>query len=412
MSSNTNNDATDITVTDLPGDPYHGISSIQGEISNHTYGAENIFATRSTPNGYNQLYKTSVVNPFIYYYYTGGIGKNPTNKLPSIQTSGTSQWLSCDLLGNGNTSGGSTTKVYTDYVSDRAALELQLSASNVFDVDEETGYCAYDDLIAQYCVLNETMLEHYLNPGQTYSLGLDSLTGDTIYFPDTVVYHPDSIILVLQGCNFLYPYKIWLAGMYAQQGNYDDAYTELNAIAANFTLTTHETDALNDYATLLEVRETLEGNDDNWTDIPQATRDWITDAAYNGYGTLRYMARAFLSRYEGISLIPEGWQPEEGEAKQNNTSDDYRITSFTEQQQTDVRIYPNPAHNTLYIVTTGTIQQAIAEIYDITGRLIITKNIAASSTTDINIEKLLPGNYILKLRSGNTNITVQRLTKQ
>ncbi|MCF8219293.1 MAG: T9SS type A sorting domain-containing protein [Bacteroidales bacterium] len=76
----------------------------------------------------------------------------------------------------------------------------------------------------------------------------------------------------------------------------------------------------------------------------------------------------------------------------------------------NIDIYPNPAINKLNIHTNQA-DNYQCFIYDVFGRLILTKHINSSAAFDINIQSLPKGVYILRLSSGNTE-TTQKFIKQ
>ncbi len=56
-------------------------------------------------------------------------------------------------------------------------------------------------------------------------------------------------------------------------------------------------------------------------------------------------------------------------------------------------VYPNPAHDEIFI-NANNVQLSIAEIFDIKGRLVYMKN---NTNNRLDIGKLLPGNYLLRI---------------
>ena len=79
------------------------------------------------------------------------------------------------------------------------------------------------------------------------------------------------------------------------------------------------------------------------------------------------------------------------------------IQSTTTQVSNDVQIFPNPASNKLNIVIPGLDQTALLQIFDVTGKEILQKNI-----TQTNSQLLLPtipqGMYVIKINNSKLNV--------
>jgi hypothetical protein len=72
-------------------------------------------------------------------------------------------------------------------------------------------------------------------------------------------------------------------------------------------------------------------------------------------------------------------------------------------------VYPNPAKDYINLHLNGAIADKY-EVYDITGKL-LTTDIINSDTTEIFIDKLNPGVYLLKVYNNNQNIAILRIVK-
>ncbi|WP_323787532.1 FG-GAP-like repeat-containing protein [Psychroserpens sp.] len=75
----------------------------------------------------------------------------------------------------------------------------------------------------------------------------------------------------------------------------------------------------------------------------------------------------------------------------------------------DFILSPNPTKNVLHITTGLQLQNAIYNIYDISGRRVMTNSLSNSNTIDVS--QLTAGNYIISIISGNT-ISNQKFIKQ
>lgn len=75
----------------------------------------------------------------------------------------------------------------------------------------------------------------------------------------------------------------------------------------------------------------------------------------------------------------------------------------------EFKIFPNPVSNSFYIFSTFNKNMAVL-IYDITGKLIITKNDIESQDA-ISIENLKAGVYFVHISDEQGNVTIERIVK-
>lgn len=73
--------------------------------------------------------------------------------------------------------------------------------------------------------------------------------------------------------------------------------------------------------------------------------------------------------------------------------------------QSTIKIYPNPAHQTLTIDHKENLQ---LQIYDLSGNQILLKELIDSS---VDITNLLPGIYLIKLQHKNGSLSTYKFTK-
>lgn len=79
--------------------------------------------------------------------------------------------------------------------------------------------------------------------------------------------------------------------------------------------------------------------------------------------------------------------------------------------KSDISIYPNPVSNILNVGFPGKSEKVQAEIFDINGNFIMSSNFRQTNGFfQMDASNLLPGTYLLKLKSG-TNITTQKFIK-
>jgi hypothetical protein len=77
----------------------------------------------------------------------------------------------------------------------------------------------------------------------------------------------------------------------------------------------------------------------------------------------------------------------------------------------EISMYPNPATNSLHIVLPLGETGVQAQLLDITGRVLMVKDLQAGKNM-LDVAHLLPGNYILKLYKDGITMTTNRVTKQ
>jgi uncharacterized delta-60 repeat protein len=90
-------------------------------------------------------------------------------------------------------------------------------------------------------------------------------------------------------------------------------------------------------------------------------------------------------------------------------SDDFEVTTIiTGIDKTSAEmlsVYPNPAKDVLHITWTSTDKSASVELLDLTGRVVLSKALNSTNATDINVQQLAKGMYLLKLHTSNFTST-------
>ncbi len=86
------------------------------------------------------------------------------------------------------------------------------------------------------------------------------------------------------------------------------------------------------------------------------------------------------------------------------------ITGLDEQQEINVRFYPNPVKNRLFIRLDDRQANAVIRLYDLTGHLLLTKSVDNHSVI-LNVSGLKKGFYLLRITNGQKVLT-RKLIKQ
>lgn len=86
------------------------------------------------------------------------------------------------------------------------------------------------------------------------------------------------------------------------------------------------------------------------------------------------------------------------------------ITSAEEHTGKNIAVFPNPAHNVVTIRRSGSTRNAKLELTDLLGKVIMTEN-ATDEFHTIDVSKLLPGIYLVKVSDGES-IVVEKVLKQ
>ena len=84
------------------------------------------------------------------------------------------------------------------------------------------------------------------------------------------------------------------------------------------------------------------------------------------------------------------------------------ITGVNDNYMTDANVYPNPVKDRLYIETSTLIQSI--EVYDVYGRLQVTKTPSHQSDLSVDVSDLNSGIYFVKVKTEEGNI-VKRIIK-
>ena len=81
-------------------------------------------------------------------------------------------------------------------------------------------------------------------------------------------------------------------------------------------------------------------------------------------------------------------------------------------QKNNIKIYPNPAGNTLNISLDNAILRSVV-IYDLSGREVFAETVsdATARKHQLNLSQLPPGAYVMKVETGNGNV-IKKLIKQ
>jgi hypothetical protein len=93
---------------------------------------------------------------------------------------------------------------------------------------------------------------------------------------------------------------------------------------------------------------------------------------------------------------------EEGETSPGGT------TSVNDADKMELLVYPNPANDEIFITSNEILQNASIRIFDINGKLVISKQLTQNT---VNISTLAKGAYVLQL-SVNDKLTERRFVKQ
>lgn len=84
----------------------------------------------------------------------------------------------------------------------------------------------------------------------------------------------------------------------------------------------------------------------------------------------------------------------------------YRIVdtlNTTEFEKTGFSLYPNPASDTVFIKSTTAVLASNIELYDITGKLLLSKKLEATSENSISVANFAKGMYIITVETTNGN---------
>ena len=149
-------------------------------------------------------------------------------------------------------------------------------------------------------------------------------------------------------------------------------------------------------------------------------KDQVGDTIfYNGINTIKKKTELAFTEAAGI-MIWELSLDAKGEKSLlkviSNTADSMKITGLSGslKQPLKIKIYPNPANNTLYIESIQAFQNPLIRIFSINGSLLETNTFALTQQkiTKIDISGLENGIYVCSVTDENGEFTGQFLEKQ
>lgn len=93
-------------------------------------------------------------------------------------------------------------------------------------------------------------------------------------------------------------------------------------------------------------------------------------------------------------------------------TEDMKMTAMNEQpadDNTSISFYPNPAAKNVMLNTNGLHGSANLQMFDISGKEVLSKNNIAEGVTAISLENLKPGLYIVRIISSEGHVYAQKL---
>lgn len=407
MSYNQYNDAFDILTSPKSGNPT-GIAKIQGiptGPSTVAY-AKNVFAAKTNPvPGENDIYLVSGSNPTIYYY------QNVTGEIPVYHTASpllniqpTSQANSCP----------DNSYYFDAYHSWEAYDEaVGIAASDIGELEacnyEEADFCERSIALNGYAQLNNGMIHSLLYDGTEFYPAMDSMDiNDSLYTDhDTRPTKIDSVKLLLSNAEFFSNYKIWLAGINIQEGNFTDAYS---ALAITDGMTEDESDEFGDLFTIVSILDSASHHPTDSIAIDSISLAWLTGQAESGVNYPHNWARAILNKYAGGRYEPEVYEvPVHKPGRNDDVSIAGKDITSVANGSTAIKLYPNPATGSLHIEAPG-YENAIVNIFDVMGR----RQYAGSIVTGvaIDISNLSTGSYLVRISTNGKPAIIRSLIKK
>ena len=148
--------------------------------------------------------------------------------------------------------------------------------------------------------------------------------------------------------------------------------------------------ALNSYSTCIKYNPTL----NTWTNAP----NFLGGKIVNGVA----------ASFSNTAFIGIGYDPSLSQA--NNEWWQYTPTTteirYNTLQNSEVHIYPNPAHDDFHISISKEEKNCLLELQDLTGRII--KSCSIENNTAINVKELTTGLYTYTIKSNSTNHVLKK----
>ncbi len=243
------------------------------------------------------------------------------------------------------------------------------------------------------------------NPAPTYSdtvhlsylLSRHSAIIDSVIDPYRRNADIDSIILVYQQVKVGYHYRVMLAAAYGDKSRYDDATQTLLQTLDNYSLTADEQEQINRAITMYTVIQWLDNNNNDWAKLPEEMKQSVYDADMQDPMYAGAIARYLRVKYEGFEYDPIFRSPEALSPLS---------ASMTLKQQEI--IYPNPAHNKLFVRWAE--DNATLTLTSINGEVLLRQSLQ-HGVTGIPLDKLAAGVYIAQIEVGSKMVYKQKIIK-
>ena len=191
---------------------------------------------------------------------------------------------------------------------------------------------------------------------------------------------------------------------FIQEGNYDDAMTYATMLPKIHNLKGEELQDHNDYMKLVDLYINLHESGRSANQLTDAELTMVKNIANNGTGASQSMAEVMASIYDLIMITPRCLTiPSDMTTTQQTRGAEQEIMELTEDEESFISIYPNPANDNITIELAADCH--IIEIYDSFGRMMMSQQVTESlsqQVVDIDISKYPSGLYLVVVKNDNS----------
>jgi|GEM_PF-5966003 len=426
LAANSKSSSFDITAGPIgAGSSSYGIASEQGVPSGTiNLAAANVFPSTTKVSGFN-VYNEDAA--FTYHFKT--TAEQPITNFGAVTVSSTTADQTCP---NGTTCCSisdplslppSGTLPYHLFIKRINVVSDSLNTDTP-GVYNQYGICKYDVFLTNYAQLVDSGIRYFKNADSLHEFRggisfqvktIDSLYDSTAgrYLYDTTLTYNDSLVpnnndsieLILSNTQYLYEYKMMLAGMYVNENRFADAYTVLSGISSSYTLSSSQLADVNNTMYLYGVMDSIykKGSYDSLSAYDTTTVGLL---ARDSSGQSRYIARGILEQNGVTEFLPDVYIPTFGNKGGDNNH------SISKAAAASISISPNPVSDMLNISLRNYSGDMKALIYDVSGKQVLEHALDANGSTSFSMASQPAGTYIVQIMSNNRLQEVHKIVKE
>lgn len=266
-------------------------------------------------------------------------------------------------------------------------------------------------LLEREVVLNETQMQNIYNAAESFSeyeilmMQVDAINQDYTFqmnrsiaaLCSREIIPMDSLKMYLEAFNDLWS-NIRLIKIALEENNLSEAQQKFDNLV---DISEDETE-LSDYSTLYNnvLLDIYSNHNGNFYELSEAQKEDLYSIYNNGTYAAGY-AKYLLIKYDGFEWIPNNCERDGGSERKANPNLENTSSNL-------VKIYPNPAKNTLFLAINCDVDDnSEIAIFDLTGRLVQQSKIK-SENDQISLSELSDGVYFVRVFVNN-EVSIHKL---